>query len=81
MGILAIKRIPTYATDLAAFSTSELRHLLDTAMEILDGLDGGNETITRCRAALSQLLAELDQGGECSYEIRRQYLPNQWPKN
>ena len=64
LGILATKRIPEYAADLAAFSDAALRDLLDTALEILDGLDGGNETITRCRAALAQLLVELDHNGE-----------------
>jgi hypothetical protein len=67
LGILAIKRIPAYAADLAAFSVTELRHLLDSALEILDGLDGGSEIITRCRAALAQLLRELDQDGEFGY--------------
>ncbi len=63
LGILAIKRIPDFAADLSASSDTALRHLLDTALEILDGLDGGNETITRCRAALAQLVSELDHNG------------------
>ena len=64
LGILAIKRIPDYAADLVAFSDAAIRQLLDTALKILDGLDGGNETVTRCRAALAQLLAEFDHDGE-----------------
>ncbi len=64
LGILAIKRIPDFAADLPALSDTALRNLLDTALEILNGLDGGNETIARCRAALAQILSELDHNGE-----------------
>ncbi|KAE8382394.1 fungal-specific transcription factor domain-containing protein [Aspergillus bertholletiae] len=39
---------------------TELRAVLDTAMEILLDLDGGSKTIVKCRDTLSRLLAIVD---------------------
>ncbi|KAK4175182.1 fungal-specific transcription factor domain-containing protein [Triangularia setosa] len=65
LGVLAIKRMPIHNDFvLAPISAVELRRMMDTAMEILHGLDGGNETITRCREALSQMLEAVDSNGQ-----------------
>lgn len=44
---------------------TELRVMLDTAMEILFDLDGGSKTIMRCRDNLARLLAAVDSNGMC----------------
>ncbi|KAK0669234.1 fungal-specific transcription factor domain-containing protein [Cercophora samala] len=65
LGVIVIKRMPLEnSTVLSAISTAELRKMMDTALEILHGLDGGNETITRCRDALSQMLKAVDSTGQ-----------------
>ncbi|KAK4647029.1 uncharacterized protein QC761_121940 [Podospora bellae-mahoneyi] len=65
LGVISIKRMPLpNSTILSAISTTELRKMMDTALEILHGLDGGNETITRCRDALSQMLKAVDSTGQ-----------------
>jgi len=63
LGVLLINRIPTYSADLSGFSVAELRALLDSAIEILHGLDGGNKTMMRCRDTLAQLLTAFDFDG------------------
>ncbi|OQD92814.1 hypothetical protein PENSOL_c037G07255 [Penicillium solitum] len=60
LGILLIKRIPTYSGQLSAFSVSELRGLLETAVEILGGLNKGSETVMRCRDTLTRLITAFD---------------------
>lgn len=65
LGVISIKRMPLpNSTILSAISTTELRKMMDTALEILHGLDGGNETIARCRDALSQMLKAVDSTGQ-----------------
>ena len=63
LGVLLINRMPTYSADLSGFSVTELRALLDSAIEILHGLDGGNKTMMRCRDTLAQLLTAFDVDG------------------
>lgn len=64
MGILLIKRMPAFSAELSDISAVDLRAMLDTAMDVLQGLDKGSKTtITRCRDALTRLLAELDSDG------------------
>lgn len=63
LGVLLIKRMPAYAAELSAIPAGELRALLDTAMDILRGLDKGNKTIMRCRDTLAQLLTAYDFDG------------------
>jgi hypothetical protein len=60
LGVLLIKRTPSYSEHLSNFTLLELRTLLDTAMEILHGLDKGNKTIMRCRDTLTRLLTAFD---------------------
>jgi len=60
MGILLIKRMPAFSTELSDISAVDLRAMLDTAMDVLHGLDKGSKTIMRCRDTLTRLLAELD---------------------
>ncbi|KAJ5421175.1 hypothetical protein N7465_003694 [Penicillium sp. CMV-2018d] len=60
LGILLIKRIPAYSGQLSTFSVSELRGLLETAVEILGGLNKGSETVMRCRDTLTRLITAFD---------------------
>ncbi|KAJ5432090.1 uncharacterized protein N7458_011246 [Penicillium daleae] len=60
LGILLIKRIPAYSGQLSTFSVSELRGLLETAMEVLRGLNKGSETVMRCRDTLTRLITAID---------------------
>ncbi|CAI7573380.1 unnamed protein product [Penicillium viridicatum] len=60
LGILLIKRIPAYSGQLSTFSLSELRDLLETAVEILGGLNKGSETVMRCRDTLTRLITAFD---------------------
>ncbi|CAI7590840.1 unnamed protein product [Penicillium discolor] len=60
LGILLIKRIPAYSGQLSAFSVSELRGLLETAVEILGGLNKGSEIVMRCRDTLTRLITAFD---------------------
>ncbi|KAJ5781190.1 Zn(II)2Cys6 transcription factor [Penicillium paradoxum] len=60
LGILLIKRIPAYSGQLSTFSIAELRGLLETAMEILRGLNKGSETVMRCRDTLTRLITAFD---------------------
>ncbi|CRL22257.1 Fungal transcriptional regulatory protein, N-terminal [Penicillium camemberti] len=60
LGILLIKRIPTYSGQLSTFSVSELRGLLETAVDILGGLNKGSETVMRCRDTLTRLITAFD---------------------
>jgi hypothetical protein len=52
--------MPAYSRQLITFSVPELRALLETAMEILHGLNKGSETITRCRDTLTRLIIAFD---------------------
>lgn len=52
-----------YSAELSGLSVTELRSLLDTAMGILQDLDKGNKTISRCRDTLARLLVEFDMNG------------------
>ncbi|BCS19451.1 fungal specific transcription factor domain-containing protein [Aspergillus puulaauensis] len=68
LGVLLVKRIPTptpteSGEPLSALSTAELRVLLDTAMEVLTGLDQGSRTLMRCRNTLGRLLAAIHLDG------------------
>ncbi len=65
--MLLIERIPAYAGELTMVSVSELRGLLDTALGVLDGLDGGNESIMRGRDTLAQLIRTIDNKSECPF--------------
>ncbi|KAJ5839466.1 hypothetical protein N7455_006060 [Penicillium solitum] len=60
LGILLIKRIPAYSGQLSTFSVTELRSLLETAMEVLRGLNKGSETVMRCRDTLMRLITAFD---------------------
>lgn len=63
LGVLLIKRNSPGQTKLPDFTIAELRALLDSAMEILQGLDKGNKTVMRCRDSLSRLVAAFDING------------------
>lgn len=43
---------------------SELRGLLETAVEILGGLNKGSETVMRCRDTLTRLITAFDFDGK-----------------
>lgn len=58
-----IKRIPSYSEKLSTISVSELRGLLETAMEVLRGLNKGSETVMRCRDTLTRLITAFDFDG------------------
>ncbi|KAL4763647.1 putative C6 transcription factor [Aspergillus foveolatus] len=61
--VLIVQTVPISAPQLrtnSAFSTAELRGLLDTAMEVLTGLDQGNKTLMKCRDTLARLLRCID---------------------
>ncbi|KAL4898595.1 putative Zn(II)2Cys6 transcription factor [Aspergillus ambiguus] len=60
LGVLLVNKIPAYSGELSMFAVDDLRALLDTAMEILQGLDKGNKIIMRCRDTLTRLLMTLD---------------------
>ncbi|KAJ5909659.1 hypothetical protein N7504_004302 [Penicillium tannophilum] len=64
LGILLIKRIPAYSGQSPTVSVPELRGLLDTAMDILHGLNKGNETIMRCRETLTRLITAFESNGD-----------------
>lgn len=55
--------MPAFSAELSDISAVNLRALLDTAMDVLHGLDNGSETIMRCRDTLTRLLTELDSDG------------------
>jgi hypothetical protein len=63
LGVLLIKRIPTYSAELSTIPVADLRGMLDMAMDVLRGLDKGNKTIMRCRDTLAQLLTAYDFDG------------------
>lgn len=42
----------------------ELRGLLETAVEILGGLNKGSETVMRCRDTLTRLITAFDFDGK-----------------
>lgn len=56
VGVLLIKKTFVNVQVSLSISTTELRAMLDTAMEILHDLDGGSKTIMRCRDTLARLL-------------------------
>ncbi|KAJ5549255.1 hypothetical protein N7513_006489 [Penicillium frequentans] len=64
LGILLINRIPAYSGQSPIVSVPELRGLLDTAMDILHGLNKGNETIMRCRDTLTRLITAFESNGD-----------------
>ncbi|KAK6823381.1 hypothetical protein RU639_005836 [Aspergillus parasiticus] len=63
LGVLLVKRLPAYSGEISIFSTMELRSLLDTAMDILQGLDQGNITLLKCQETLRKLLVAIDYDG------------------
>ncbi|PKY05678.1 putative Zn(II)2Cys6 transcription factor [Aspergillus campestris IBT 28561] len=63
LGVLLIKRIPAYSRQLSTISVSELRGLLETAMEVLRGLNKGSETVMRCRDTLTRLITAFNFDG------------------
>ncbi|KAK3358167.1 hypothetical protein B0T25DRAFT_567403 [Lasiosphaeria hispida] len=70
LGVLAVKRNPTYTAELSSFLVAQLRALLDTAMEILNGLDKGNTTIMRCRNIFTRLITAYDDvDGRCEHRV------------
>ncbi|CAG8942836.1 unnamed protein product [Penicillium salamii] len=74
LGILLIKRIPVYSEQLSSISISDLRGLLETATQVLNGLNKGSETIVRCRDTLTRLISGFDFDGNhapcISYHIQ-----------
>ncbi|KAL4751356.1 hypothetical protein BDW72DRAFT_212812 [Aspergillus terricola var. indicus] len=63
LGVLIVQIVPMSTPQhptYSAFSTTELRGLLDTAMEVLTGLDQGNKTLMKCRDTLGRLLRWID---------------------
>ncbi|KAI9370114.1 putative Zn(II)2Cys6 transcription factor [Aspergillus egyptiacus] len=61
VGVLLVARNPTYSGELPTVSAMELRSMLGTAMEILYGLDQGNNTmIMKCRDTLQRILRAID---------------------
>lgn len=64
VGVLLVTRNPTYSGELPMVFAMELRGMLDTAMEILYGLDqGNNTTIMKCRDTLQRILRAIDNNG------------------
>lgn len=45
------------------FSISELRTLVDAAIDILHGLDQGNETLIKCQDTLRKFLVAIEIDG------------------
>jgi hypothetical protein len=63
IGVLIVQTLPISVPQPqadSACSTAELRGLLDTAMEVLTGLDQGNKTLMKCRDTLGKLLRWID---------------------
>ncbi|KAL4802084.1 putative Zn(II)2Cys6 transcription factor [Aspergillus unguis] len=63
LGVLLIKRIPAYSGAFSMFSILELRTLVETAIDILHGLDQGNETLVKCQDTLRKLLIAIEIDG------------------
>jgi hypothetical protein len=63
LGVLLIKRIPAYSRAFSTFSILELRTLVDTAIDILHGLDQGNETLIKCQNTLRKFLIAMEIDG------------------
>jgi hypothetical protein len=61
--MLLIKRIPAYSRAFSTFSILELRTLVDTGIDILHGLDQGNETLIKCQDTLRKLLIAMEIDG------------------
>ncbi|KAL3484145.1 fungal-specific transcription factor domain-containing protein [Aspergillus germanicus] len=67
LGVLLIKRMPAYSRAFSTFSTLELRTLVDTAIDILHGLDQGNETLTKCQDTLRKFLITMEIDGNLAH--------------
>ncbi|KAL2827912.1 fungal-specific transcription factor domain-containing protein [Aspergillus pseudoustus] len=60
LGVLLVKRVPAYSGEFGMIESTELRSLLDMAMDILRGLDQGNITLLKCQETLQKLLLAVE---------------------
>ncbi|KAH2595429.1 hypothetical protein KXW93_001859 [Aspergillus fumigatus] len=60
LGVLLITKIPAYSKAFSMFSVLELRALVNTAIDILHGLDQGNEILIKCQDTLRKFLIAIE---------------------
>ncbi|KAH1594733.1 hypothetical protein KXX34_001853 [Aspergillus fumigatus] len=60
LGVLLITKIPAYSKAFSMFSVLELRALVNTAIDILHGLDQSNEILIKCQDTLRKFLIAIE---------------------
>ncbi|KAJ0417773.1 putative Zn(II)2Cys6 transcription factor [Aspergillus carlsbadensis] len=71
LAVLLIKRIPAYSRAFSMLSILELRNLVNTAIDILHGLDQGNETLIKCQDTLRKFLLAIEIDATDALPVQR----------